>query len=351
MYCTTLRRQVNGELVTAERGARHHCDQGVAATQTVEAAGGESAVETAETAAAPSAFGEALWAEIEPRLGALIDRDEIARIAEAAARNVAPITVEVKREDGIVIDAGRQHEQFPTLIKMLSAHVNVAMVGPAGTGKTRAAEEAAKVMGLDFYPKSVGPSTEVGDLFGLKTATGDFSPGIVLEPFINGGLLLLDELDAGSGEALVALNTLLANGYASFPDGSVRQKSENFYCVVAMNTFGQGAAGAYTRLDIDGATLDRLTFLPWGYDRKLERDIAASMANELRKPEIVAWCEYVQSARDAAEMIDSHAIIGTRSIIEGAKLIGVGFTLAETAEARIWASIDPDESAKIKAGM
>lgn len=44
-------------------------------------------------------------------------------------------------------------------LRCVAARVNVWLVGPAGSGKTSAAENVARDLGLKFYSKSVGPQT------------------------------------------------------------------------------------------------------------------------------------------------------------------------------------------------
>ncbi|WP_186007918.1 AAA family ATPase [Rhizobium etli] len=110
-------------------------------------------------------------------------------------------------------------------------------VGPAGSGKSLIPEDIAEKLGLPFYYN--GPLPSEYKLTGYKDAVGRYHATPFRKAFEHGGVYLFDEIDACSAQALVAFNTVLANGLCDFPDGIVRQHP-NLGCLAAANNYGEG---------------------------------------------------------------------------------------------------------------
>lgn len=225
-----------------------------------------------------------------------------------AAANQVTISVEGRPD---IVLTGKQHEAFPALLAMLAARVHVMLVGPSGSGKTHACEMAARALSLPFYCISVGAQTALSQIMGYMDATGRYVRTVFRDAYENGGVFLLDEIDAGNPNVLTALNAALANGQCAFPDGMVAQ-SPLFHCVAAANTFGNGQDRQYVgRNQLDATSLDRFAIMNWNYDEALEREIAGF-------PE---WVEVVQAYRAAAASINARHIISPRASIYGARLV------------------------------
>jgi cobaltochelatase CobS len=284
------------------------------------------------------------------------DWDKVAEVARAEARAIAPVRVEVARVNEPPKDMGVQHAQFPRLLRMLQSGLNVWLVGPAGTGKTVAAESACDALGLPYFrAKSVGPTTAEYDLLGYNNAAGAFVHGAFYETYKNGGVLLIDEIDSASGDALIAINSALANGFAFFGDERVN-KHADFRCIAAANTVGQGRDSVYIgRSQIDGATLDRFDFLRWGYDAGIEESIVASwrgVSNEKKRAIIDEWYDLVLKVREVTESLDIRIPISTRAIIDGCKfIVNANATLDECANMRFWERMSTADAKKIKSAL
>lgn len=276
-------------------------------------------------------------------------QETMEKVRQAVAEAKPPvIQVVVKNTDGseMVTDVGQQHEKYPLLMSAVGARIDTFLVGPAGTGKTAGAAEAAKALGLPFYAKSLGPATQEFDLFGFTNANGDVVPGAIRAAFENGGIMILDEMDAASPEALTALNTALANKYAMFPDGMIERHPDCIF-VATGNTFGKGGNWVYKRGEgLDAATLDRFATIFWGPDTRFERALAQPYAAQ--NPDdaewIMGWTEYVQRIRDAAIELEAKHVISFRAIERGIKahLAGIGddvltaFSLSEDIPNQEW---------------
>ena len=229
---------------------------------------------------------------------------------------------------------GLHHEKMPVLIKCLTAGLNVWLAGPSGSGKTHAAEQAAEALGVSFGLH--GAMTMPHELVGFVDASGKYHATPFTRAFRNGGLVLLDELDAGSNEALLALNAALSNNVMCLPDGSVVWRHKDFHCVGGANTHGQGATAEYVgRTKIDAAFLQRFgAKLDWHYDETLERAVAGNDA----------WVTRVQQARKQAAAAGIKVLITPRASIDGSKLISAGFTPDETAALTYLAGLTPAQA-------
>ena len=303
--------------------------------------------------AAPSGLESVIVEAIKPHLTSLIDWEKVADIARTEARNVAPVRVEVARVNEPPKNMGVQHKRFPELLQMLAAGLNVWLVGPAGTGKTLAAETACDALGMQhFRAKSVGPTTAEYDLLGYNTADGTFKAGAFYETYKHGGVLLIDEIDSASGDALIAINAALANGFAFFGDERVN-KHADFRCIAAANTVGQGRDSVYIgRSQLDGATLDRFNFLRWGYDAGIERSIVDSwkgQATEKQQARIDQWYTLVLDARRVTEEMDIRVPISTRAIIDGCRyIVSADASLKACAEMRLWDRMSSTDAKKVQ---
>ena len=200
------------------------------------------------------------------------------------------------------------------------------LVGAAGSGKTTIAESTAKKFKLNFYCMSVGNQTTKSDLLGFISATGNYVSTVFRTAFEEGGVFLLDEIDAGNSNVLTILNSALANGYCSFPDGMVKRNT-NFVCIASGNTIGQGSNKTYVgRNQLDGATLDRFVKIEWSYDEILEKKISSNNA----------WTNRVQSIRKICNDMGLKLIVSPRASINGSKLINDGIPVLQVDESCIF---------------
>lgn len=221
---------------------------------------------------------------------------------------------------------GLCHETTAKIISLLTNNIPVFLTGPAGSGKTTVAEKVAEALGLSFHPVSVGPETMKSDLLGFIDGNGHYHTTPVREAFEKGGLLLLDEMDAGNGASMTILNSLIANGYCSFPDRFVK-RHPNFRIIAAANTFGRGADRLYVgRNQLDAATLDRFFVQAFDYDENLERRLAGNDQ----------WVDRVQRIRKAASELKLRVVVSPRASIMGARLLAYGIPQKQVEEGLIF---------------
>lgn len=232
--------------------------------------------------------------------------------------------LEIKNHKGQVTKIETAHERFEDLLIHLQVNEPVLLVGPAGSFKTSSCEKAAQALGLDFYMTSVGMQTTKSDLIGFVDATGNYHRTPLREAYENGGVFLLDEMDAGNANTLTIMNAAISNGFMTFPDSPKSVKvHDDFRLVAAANTFGKGADAQYVgRNMLDAASLDRFNVIEWNYDEKLEASIAGK--------DHAVWVNYVQRVRAAVEELKINHVVSPRATFKGCKLLSLGYDLEKT---------------------
>lgn len=199
---------------------------------------------------------------------------------------------------------------FENILKLVAAHENVYLYGPAGSGKNTIAEQIAEALGVEFYYQNT--LVTKFDVSGYKNTLGEYEETPFYKAWKNGGLFFADELDNSTAEAIIALNAALANGYYTFPNsGEKVAKNPNFYCIAAGNTNGQGATEEYCgRYQMDESSRDRFAFIEIGYNKKVEESICGGHLDIL---------EFVRDLRSVTKSLQIRLICGYRAISRLAK--------------------------------
>ncbi|MDX1963925.1 MAG: AAA family ATPase [Pirellulales bacterium] len=242
---------------------------------------------------------------------------------EAPKRKPRPAKVEVVVPP--VKSTERRHKLLPKLLRKLAAGLNVMLVGPAGSGKTTLAAQAAQELGLEFSFISCSAGMSEGQLLGRLLpveAGGTFGyvPAQFVQAYEQGGMFLLDEFDAADGNTCTVLNAALAGKFMALPnrtDKPLANKHANFKVIAAANTFGLGADRMYAgRNQLDAATLNRFTCatLECDYDRELEADLVPdSVVRD------TCW-----KLRDLVRERKFRQIVGTRDMLAAQACRNVG---------------------------
>ena len=125
-----------------------------------------------------------------------VDAGQVREIVEERLRGlILPTRVEVVRNGDVKPVEGMAHNRLPMVIKVLSAGKHVMMVGPAGTGKSHIAGQAAEALSLESYSISLSPQTPTSAILGYMTATGDHVRSLFREAYEHGGVFHFDEVD------------------------------------------------------------------------------------------------------------------------------------------------------------
>jgi MoxR-like ATPase len=287
-----------------------------------------------------------------------------ARVLELIASHggrPAHVTLDLTAPGVTLSGTEMMHHRLPLLASAVAASVNVMLVGPAGSGKTTAAKQAARMLGLPFY--GTGALSSEYKLSGFIDAQGRVISTAFRKAFETGGVFLFDEVDASLPSALLAFNSALANDWMDFPDGCV-ERHPDFRVIAGANTYGTGADRQYVgRNQLDAASLDRYAVLDWGYDEALEAAMLGLPApkgspvpasiNPLADIEIPAvagrWSERVRKVRHAVGELKVRHVVSPRATVNGARLLAAGWSWADAEDAVIWKGLDADTKGKVTA--
>jgi MoxR-like ATPase len=167
----------------------------------------------------------------------------------------------------------RKHEKYDEVEKLIKHDIALLLQGEAGSGKTTLVKQVSDDAERDFYSISMTRQTTLGHLLGFISVNGKYIPSLLRKAFEEGGLMLIDEIDAGDPNVLLSLNTI-ENGYISFPDGLIN-KHKDFRLVATANP--KDKHSTYTgRAKLDAATLDRFDKITVARDPELEKSLVDS---------------------------------------------------------------------------
>ena len=241
------------------------------------------------------------------------------------------------------VNVGTQHKMFDQLLLLASQKIPAFLAGPSGSGKTHAAEQLAKALSLPYEAVSVGPMTSKADLIGYKDANGNYHDTGLIRCVKNGGVFLIDEIDAGHAGVLTILNMVLSNGLMATPEGMIK-KHDDFYIVAGANTYGTGADREYVgRCQLDEATLKRFFVVEWGYDEKLER--AISGADDENSNALV---DTIQAMRKNADEHGLRVTVSPRDSIYAVRLLKAGMPEKDVLKGLIFKGLDKATISKLK---
>lgn len=252
--------------------------------------------------------------------------------------------------------ATRQHFMMPLVVKALKARCHLWLVGPAGSGKSLLACNAAAELNLPFASLSVCSQTTKTDLLGYMDAQGVYRATSFRQAYEKGGVFCIDEIDNGNPNVLAVLNNTLSNEINLFPDKTVK-RHPNFVVVACANTFGSGAIGGYVgRTQVDAATLDRFFFVEMPYDDGLESHVAGITATESPKwdaegqkvPNAEEWTAVVRKVRSTVADLGIKAIVSPRATYIGIALLKQGVTLPLLEKGLLYKGMSADTVAKIR---
>lgn len=227
-----------------------------------------------------------------------------------------------------------ESEARPELKKVLAclqAGIRPYLWGPAGTGKSHLARQAAEALRLPYY--ETGKIESKYDLIGFIMADGRYSEPDLYKAVRDGGIFCLDEFDSFVPEAIIAFNGLLAGGdYAPFPCGMVKIHPQ-FKVVATGNTNGMGPTEAYpTRQKLDESTLDRFFSIEIGYDANIEKKLANGDEDLL---------DFVHALRSAAKQLGVELLVSYRFIQDAVLMDGI-LTEKEILAGKIKFKLDED---------
>jgi hypothetical protein len=271
----------------------------------------------------------------------------VRQVIEQMKPDVTEIVVKVADRPAVTMQ-GKVHQKFAEILDLAAQRMEVLMVGPAGCGKSHLAEQIAKALGLRFGSLSCSAGMSEGQITGRLIPTGDggrfeYQRSQFVEFYEEGGVFLLDEIDAADANVLLVINQALANGHLPVPNRITSPQAKrhpDFVLVAAANTFGNGANRMYVgRNQLDESTLDRFRIgqVVMDYDRALENSILSDRD----------LLERLWTIRNNAANCQLRRVISTRFIAKAATMRAAGWS-AEKIIGQLVCGWTEDERSKVE---
>jgi len=272
-------------------------------------------------------------AKVAEIVGPMIDA-AIAKIEIPVAKTV----LEVRTPDATRQIVGTVHKVTPTVIKLAAIGHDVMLVGPAAAGKTTIGKQVAVALDIPFHITSTVFDTH--ELLGFVDGMGKYHSTAFRHAFEHGGIWVADEIDAWDASALLAANSALANGYATFPDSELPiDRHPNFRVLATANTFGHGADRVYVgRNELDAASLDRFAVIAMDYDADLE--LQYSNGN-------LDWYQRVTDVRRQVRDKGIRHVVSSRAIIKGVAALSAGIEWSDVEDIYLFKGMSKADRAKI----
>lgn len=200
---------------------------------------------------------------------------------------------------------GEHPDVFWDLVALMEMGLDVALVGPAGCGKTYMMTQAAEHLGRE-YTITTAPQMPY-DLTGFVDGHGHRVDTAFTEAYQAGKIAGVDEGDRSSEDALIAVHAPIANRTMYLPGKGQTPAADGFQVVMTMNTYGLGMDDDYnTAHQLDTATRDRLVFLPVDFDPRMDAGMCGGDADLFR---------FAQAWRKAVEEEEAtHAVLSYRTV-------------------------------------
>ena len=277
--------------------------------------------------------------EVETK--AIIDDEHIISLIKQYQPEAREIIV--KPFEKPAVSVGVAHKMFDQLLTLTACRVPAFLAGPSGSGKTHGASQLAKAMSLPYEAISVGPMTTKADLLGFKDGNGHYHDTGLTRCFKNGGVFLIDEIDAGNASVLTTLNMCLSNGEMGTPEGMIK-KHADFMVVAGANTYGTGADPQYCgRCKLDEATLKRFFVVEWDYDEKIEMEISGADSEGSR-----GIVEEIQRLRKNVSEHQLRVTVSPRDSIYAVRLLKAGMPVKAILQGLVFKGLDASTVSKMK---
>lgn len=252
---------------------------------------------------------------------------------------VLPKTVKVETPFGQHEVKGLTGQEFEDVLKLVTADIPVFLSGPAGCGKNVMCKQVAQALGLNFYFSNA--VTEEYKMTGFIDANGVYHETEFFKAFTQGGVFMLDEIDASSPEVLVLLNAAIANKYQNFPTGKY-EAHKDFRLIAAGNTYGTGADSEYTgRFQLDASSLDRFAILDVTYDKKIEESLAGGDQDLLK---------FVWEFRKSVKKSNINFTVSYRAIDRLAKMVAM-FDIQKAVKLAILRGMEKEDAKMVANNM
>jgi len=298
----------------------------------------------------------ALFTLIESAMGDRIEESLTKRglTSDGVEAVIAKFIAKIEVPRVIVNDDGERpemvHPSFEDMMKILSIGCIPYLYGPAGSGKTHGAQQFAKLVTRELTIIPCNENMEVTDLIGYRDMRGEFVETAFYKAFIGGHVIVLDEADKAPGPVLVALNSPIQQRVMMFPNGTSEAHSDVVF-IFTGNTRMSGASATYSAgQKQDSSFTNRMEFINWDYDLKLERNLvlAACKAYNGDNDVTAEWLRYVRAVRKQIKKFSLSYIAGPRQAISGTKMLAIGISKEVAADRTMFGWMRDEDAKRIK---
>ena len=238
------------------------------------------------------------------------------------------------------------------LIRNIVRGKNIMMTGPAGSGKTLAANSVANALQRPFFYFNLGAtqdprSTLIGNTHFNATDGTVFAQSVFVKAIqTENAVILLDELSRAHPEAWNILMTVLDQGqrYLRLDEDKNTTTIQVAEGVSFIATANIGSEYTATRA-MDRALLDRFTIVEMeALDETAEYQLLKSLFPSVADAHLrnIAEIAYITRKEVKTENPKVSSAISTRLTKEMASLIEDGFTIDEAAEVAIYPFYDTE---------
>ena len=258
-----------------------------------------------------------------------VDKKNLKKMIQKEIADMPPYKIQLVVNDNTAPEIkGYARPELESALKLAVNRMNILMVGAAGCGKTHIARQVSELLGLRFGSISCSAGMSESHLTGwlLPRNKGNFeyTPSVFVDIYENGGVFLLDEIDAADSNTLLFINQALANGSFFVPQrfGNPEvMKHPDCVIMAAANTYGTGGSLTYSgRERLDEATLDRFRagVIEVKYDDTLERTLVDK--------DVLMWGKKI---REKITNTRLQRVMSTRFLIDASTLKMSGTTIEE----------------------
>jgi len=272
-------------------------------------------------------------------------KEEQAEIADPVLSFIHNEAIGLRPDNMIMSDL-----KWKYLIRSVMRGKNIMMTGPAGTGKTLAAQSLVKAMNRPYFYFNLGATqdprgTLIGNTHFAKETGTIFSESVFVKAIQTpNAVILLDELSRAHPEAWNILMTVLDQGqrYLRLDEHKETLTIHVGEGVTFVATANIGSEYTATRA-MDQALVDRFIIVEMDVlDRNQERDLLMKMYPNLSYQLADTVAEIAMTTR-IESMVDNPRIstsLSTRICVEMAGLLADGFSISEAAEVCIYPFYD-----------